>query len=436
MFQGKKITVVGLGLLGRGLGDIRYLAEMGAEITVTDMKSPEQLKESLDALSQYSNIRYTLGEHRLEDFRGRDLILKAPKMPLDSPYIAEAKKNGIPVTMSAALFVRLSQIKVVGITGTRGKTTTTYLIAEGLKQAGYKVLLGGNIQGVSTLALLPTVTPDTIAVLELDSWQLQGFREEGISPHVSVFTTFFPDHMDYYHNDMDAYLADKAEIFLHQTEGDILVAGEQVATILSQKYGQQIRSKVEVAKTQDFPAQVELKIPGDHNRYNAACALKALHALGIDSGTSLTALATFEGVQGRLQFVREVAGIKIYNDTNATTPEATLAALNALDMGVNNIVLIMGGYDKGLDMTVLAAKAATVCKDVILLAGTGTSALQANGMLQHCNVCGSLEEAVRKAIGAASKGDTVIFSPAFASFGMFRNEYDRGDQFLALVQKL
>jgi UDP-N-acetylmuramoylalanine--D-glutamate ligase len=238
-FTGKKITVMGLGLLGRGVGDVRFLAEAGADLIVTDLKTKEQLAPSLEALKEFPNITFVLGEHRLEDFRERDLILKAPKTPLDSVYIAEAEQHGVPVTMSTALFARLAREQgaaLIGITGTRGKTTTTEMIAHILRASGAKVLLGGNIRGVSTLSLLPEVVPGTVAVLELDSWQLQGFRAEELSPHVAVFTTFFPDHQDYY-PDMDTYLADKAEIFLHQGPDDTLVLGEPLMHLLEGVYG-------------------------------------------------------------------------------------------------------------------------------------------------------------------------------------------------------
>src|SRR5579872_2717962 len=216
-FQGKRITVMGLGLLGRGVGDARFLARHGAELIVTDLKSAEQLHESVAALKEFPTITYRLGEHRLEDFRDRDLIVKAAGVPLNSPYIAEAKKRGIPVRMSADLFAEFAGVPIVGVTGTRGKSTVTHMLGRILQQAERAVLLGGNVRGISTLAQLNAVTPDTIAVLELDSWQLQGFGEARLSPQVAVFTTFFPDHMNYYGDDMRAYFADKANIFLNQT---------------------------------------------------------------------------------------------------------------------------------------------------------------------------------------------------------------------------
>ena len=431
-FTGKKITVVGLGLLGRGLGDIAFLAECGAEVTVTDLKTREQLKESFDTLAKYSNIRFVLGEHRLEDFRDRDMVLKAPKMPLNSPYVVEAKKSGAHVTMSAALFVRLAEIPIIGVTGTRGKTTTTYMIAEALKRDGRNVLVGGNVQGVSTLSLLPTVQSDSVAVLELDSWQLQGFREEKISPQIAVFTTFYPDHMDYYGGNMDLYLADKAEIFLHQDESDTLIAGEQALPAIKRKYGSRVRSKVVKAGLRSLPVSWKLQIPGDHNRYNAGCALEALRAFGADDEVTREAFEGFKAVPGRLEFVREVRGIRIYNDTTSTTPEAAIAGIKALDSGKRNVILIMGGSDKNLDMTELWKEIQSRCKALYFLAGSGIDRIRHEA--PHVPIYQSLKEVLDAALAGANPGDTILFSPALASFGMFKNEYDRGDQFMSLVQ--
>lgn len=449
---------MGLGLLGRGVGDVRYLAECGADLIVTDLKTPEALHESVEQLKDFKNIQFVLGEHRLEDFKGRDLILKAAGVPLDSPYIAEAKKNGIPVRMSADLLMELSGIETIGVTGTRGKSTVVHMLHEIVREAGKPVVLGGNVRGVSNLALLPEVTPEHVAVLELDSWQCQGLGEASISPKIAVFTTFYPDHQNYYRraseriidpqidnseqamegsfaykNDpaMGQYLLDKANIFLFQDPDDTLVVGAQCAPTLIEAFGENILSKIVIAGSDKLPSEWVLKIPGEHNRYNAALALAAARAYGIDDATSRKALEAFHGVPGRLEFVTEKSEVKIYNDTNSTTPEATLVALDALDPA--HTVLIMGGADKDLDMGKLLLKLREV-KRVILLAGTGTNRILE--FIEGASVFDSLEKAVQEALLAAHPGDNILFSPAFASFGMFKNEYDRGDQFNVLVQKI
>ncbi len=419
-FRGKRITLTGLGLLGRGVGDARYLAECGADLIVTDLKTAEELAPSVKALEGLQ-ITFVLGEHRLEDFQNRELIIKGPKTPLDSPYIREAEKNGIPVTMSTALFAKYAKeagATIVGTTGTRGKTTTTEMIAHILRTAGKKVLLGGNIRGVSTLALLPQVTSDTIAVLELDSWQLQGFGAEKISPDVAVFTNLMPDHQDYYGN-MDAYFADKAEIYRHQNAGGVLITTEGLRERVGDAHGE-----VRIATAYDGT----LLVPGTHNRMNAGCALLATDALGVDGRD---ALALFAGVEGRLEQVREKDGVRFYNDTTATTPEATRAALAAVE---GDIVLIMGGSDKGLDMGNLLVEIPKRVKRLIMLPGTGTDRVLE--FLPGASVYDSMETAVKEAARSASEGDAVLLSPAFASFGLFANEYERGDAFVQSVTAL
>lgn len=439
-FKGKKITVMGLGLLGRGVGDAKYLAEQGAELIVTDLKTREELAESVAQLEGFPNITFVLGEHRLEDFRERDFILKAAGVPLVSPFIDEAKKHNVPVRMSADLFAELSRIPIIGITGTRGKSTVTHMIHAILKAAGKQVLLGGNVRGVSTLALLPEVTEKHVAVLELDSWQLQGFGDARFSPHIAVFTTLLPDHQNYYKAKPEQYLADKANIFLYQGPEDTLVLGKQCAAMIIEKYSERIDSRVTIADELKLPDTWVLKVPGMHNRYDAALALIAVRTLGVDDEVSRNALESFTGVPGRLEFVREVrlsaqaGGVKVYNDTTATTPDAALAALRALNTGKRNIILIMGGADKELDMNTLLYEIPNYTKRVILLAGTGTNKVLE--FLPGASVFDELSKAVAEAFTTAEPGDIVLFSPAFASFGMFKNEYDRGDQFNALIHAL
>ena len=429
-FRGKRITVMGLGLLGRGVGDARYLAEQDAELIVTDLKSREELATSVAQLEAFTNVTFVLGEHRLEDFRGRDLILKAAGVPLDSAYIAEAKKNGIPVRMSADLFAEMSGVACIGITGTRGKSTVAHMLHTILKAAGKPVLLGGNVRGVSTLALLAEATPAHIAVLELDSWQLQGFGELQISPRIAIMTNLMQDHQNYY-PDMETYFADKANIFRYHHQGDTLICGPGVAQRVSDA-----KPLAAPMTPVALPDDWRLKIIGQHNRDNAALAAAALTAAGLSASEVRDGMESFEGVEGRLQFVREVRGVKIYNDNNATTPEATVAALRALNVGLtkSHIVLITGGSDKGLDTSELVHAIRAYAKKVVFLGGTGTDTIKNN--FPDAPIVDSLAKALEAAMAISSPGDTILFSPAFASFGMFKNEYDRNDQFITLVTSL
>ncbi|MEI6581223.1 MAG: UDP-N-acetylmuramoyl-L-alanine--D-glutamate ligase [bacterium] len=445
-FKGKKITVMGLGLLGRGVGDTAYLAECGADLIVTDLKSKEQLASSLKILKKFPNIKFVLGEHRLEDFQNRDMVLKAAGVPLDSIYIKEARENNIPVEMSASLFAKIAGIKIVGITGTRGKSTVTHLIAQILKLAGKKILLGGNVRGVSTLQLLKKVTPKTIAVFELDSWQLQGFGDSRISPNISIFTTFLDDHLNYYKGNRDLYFSDKANIFKYQNrslpagrQGDIFVVGEGVVKQLPGE----VKRKVQIARAKDFPKNWKLKIPGEHNKMNAMCAILAARGMGINERIIKKAVENFSGIEGRLQFVREIKGVKIYNDNNSTTPDATIAALKAVgDIKKRNIVLIIGGDDKKLDTKKLLQEMPKWCSKIVMFKERGTDTIRDEVLkfkkkgIEVYEEEG-LENTVKRAYSVAKKGETILYSPGFSSFGKyFKNEYDRNDQFIKIVKGL
>ncbi len=427
-FKGKKITLIGLGLLGRGVGDAEFLAECGAEVLATDLKSVEELAPSVEYLKKYPNISYHLGGHRTEDFTNCDMVIKAAGVPLDSPYIKAAKEKGIPIYMTGALFAKFAQEKgvtIVGITGTRGKSTITHMIYHSLVRAGQKAILGGNIRGRSTLAKIAEVEKGDIAVLELDSWQLQGFGDLQISPHIAVFSNLMPDHLNYY-PDMHAYFSDKAYIFRNQRAGDSLFVEQGVAQLVAES-----RPPVASVVPPPIPADWKLIIMGEHNRINASLAAAALRAAGLSEEDIRSGIESFEGVEGRFQFVREVGGVRIINDNNATTPAATLAALASVPL--EKTILIMGGSDKGLELGELIGKASR-CKEVILLAGTGTDRIAS--VLPRAMTEGTLEDAVRIARDRAEAGDFLLFSPAFASFGMFKNEYDRNDQFLKIIRAL
>ena len=452
-FRGKKVTLMGLGLLGRGVGDAIFLAEYGADLIVTDLRDAKTLAPSLAKLRKYRNIRYTLGRHTMDDFRNRDFILKAAGVSLDSPYIAEAKKNNIPIEMDASLFAKLMSkgVTIVSVTGTRGKSTVTAMIYEILSSSpprlrrgvptesrdgvvgSRKIYKGGNLVPEATLPLLKKVKVEDIVVLELDSWQLQGFHDAKISPQVAVFTTFLDDHLTYYKGNRKRYFDDKVAVFKYQKEGDALIVGGQVAKQIAAA-----RPSVAplIARAADIPKSWKIKLLGQHNRENIACAIAAARSLSVSDSAIKKAVENFGGLPNRLEYLRTVRGIKIYNDNNATTPDATIAALRALG---KNIILICGGTDKGLDMSKLVEEIPKHCKVVILLRETGTEKIK-NGIKEYVlsimvKERETLKECVQEAMKIAKKDDTVLFSPAFASFGKwFKNEYDRGEQFVNIIK--
>lgn len=432
---------MGLGLLGRGVGDALFLAECGAEVLVTDLKSEEILKDSVAQFADFNNVTFVLGEHREDDFRGRDLILVAAGVPIDSPYLGVARSEGTECAMSGALFAKLSGIPIIGVTGTRGKSTVTHMIHHVLTHAteGTPVLLGGNVRGVSNLQLLNAVEEDSLCVMELDSWQLQGFGWAGISPQIAVFTSFMEDHMNYYKGSMDAYFADKAQIFIHQEESGVFVTTADVferARVFAGGEGITLGQEVILTDASALPDDCILAMPGEHNRLNAALAFEALKATGLTEEEIFEGLATFPGVPGRLEYLGEKDGMKIYNDNNATTPTATRAGIKAVadKSGRKNVILIMGGAGKELDMTPLLETIPDYCKKVVMIPGTGTDVVK--DKIENGVIVKNLEEAVTTALGSGEVGDVVLFSPAFASFGMFKNEYDRNDQFVDVVHRL
>ena len=458
-FKGKKITVMGLGILGRGLGYTKFLAECGADLIVTDLKSKEQLVTSVKALAKFKNIKFVLGEHRLEDFRDRDMIVKAAGVPLDSIYIKEARRNNIPIEMDVSLFSKCApKVMIIGVTGTRGKSMTTTLIYEILKAnasfikipdgqgKNYKsinVYPGGNLRGVATLPLLKKIKDGDIVVCELDSWQLQGFGDSHISPHISVFTTFMPDHMNYYKGSMEEYFDDKANIFKYQKKEDHLIIRPNMKEFINNK---KVKGKFIVINPKSV-ASWKFSVPGEHHRENLACAVKVAEIISLPEGKIKKVVREFKGLEGRSQLLRVYKGVKIYNDNNATTPEALIVGVKALsDVGrpirtsnirQQDIILICGGSDKKVDLTELVKTINKNCKFVSLIAGTGTDVLLKNYKLKiPYEVSDNLKDVVKKALAKTKKGDVLLFSPAFASFGMFNNEYERNDLFIKIIKGL
>ncbi len=430
------MTVLGLGLLGKGLGDAVFLAECGAVVTVTDLKTAAELAPSVAVLKKYKNVHFVLGKHEFSDFENCDFIIKAQGVPLNSPYVAHARKHNIPVRMDDELFLEHApkDITVIGITGTRGKTTTATLVHHILqKKFRNKVYLAGNIRGVATLALLKKINSEDIVVLELSSWQLQGFHEMRISPHIGVFTNFMDDHMTYYSSRKE-YFFDKSSIFAYQKKNDICILGAQVASKIKKCNGKRI-----VTKGSDVSKSWKVSIPGAHNLENVASAIAVTRALKVPLPIIKQAVESFRAVSGRLEILREYHGVKIYNDNSSSTPESTIVALNSLkDPQKKNIVLVIGGKDKGLDVRPLVKEINKYAKKVVFLPGTGTDKNKKLWQDIKCEVVNvsALKDAVREGLSSIQRGDIFLFSPAFSSIGMFTNVYDRGDQFVKIVKGL
>lgn len=442
------MTVMRIGLLGRGIGDTAYLAEMGAEVHVVDDAPADVMQPAVSALKEYENIKFTFGAYQEQHFTEADYVLVGAGAPLEMPVLNEARLKGVPLKQSAAWFAELSGVPIIGVTGTRGKSTVTHMIHHVLTETtGEKILLGGNVRGLSNLQLLKEVQEDSLCVMELDSWQLQGFGWLELSPQIAVFTNFMEDHLNYYRaggrskeEAMDLYFSDKANIFRYQTESGVLVTTPEVFERAKRLPEITLGQEVVLVDTSVIPADLPLKVPGEHNRLNATLAYEALRAVSLTEEEILASLATFPGLPGRLEYLGERKGVKIYNDNNSTTPIATMAGLRGVGVpGENNVVLIMGGDEKNIDMSDLIAEIPRWCSKVVLFKERGTDRIRdqvfdlVNEKLQVYEEEG-LEATVERALSVAKAGETILYSPGFSSFGQyFKNEYDRGDQFVQLI---
>jgi len=435
LFEGKRITVMGLGLLGRGLLDTVFLVQSGALVTVTDLKDAEQLAPSLKQLAGLP-IKLKLGRHDPEDFVNADMILRNADVPRSSPLLKLAADHGVPIEMDESLFCKHFEGKTVGITGTRGKTTTTILIYNILSAAWPQVFLSGNVMGRATLPLLGKAGKDDTVVLELSSWQLQGFHDAGLSPNASVFTNIYPDHLNRY-SGMDDYIQDKKAIYLYQKDDDFCIFnGDQPETAL---LALEAPARKNVFRVRDVPSDWDVKLPGTHNRENISAAIKLTQMLRVAERIVRSVVEDFTGVEHRLQWLGVKRGVGFINDSTSTTPVSGCAALNALDG--KHILLIAGGADKKLDLQPFARSAATGTEKIALLEGEATGSLYeqiaaAGGETKIVGRFDNLRDAVYRLLDEAVPGAVILLSPACASFGMFRNEFHRGECFINIFDEI
>jgi UDP-N-acetylmuramoylalanine--D-glutamate ligase len=426
---------MGLGLLGRGLNDTLFLIQCGAHVTVTDLKTADQLAPSVDKLKGLP-VTLHLGTHIEQDFIETDMILRNADVPRSSRFLKIAADHNVPVEMDESLFCKHFKGKVVGITGTRGKTTTTVLIHKILSQTGMKAHLAGNILGQATLPLLDHATPDDVVVLELSSWQLQGFHDARLSPSASVFTNVYPDHLNRY-SGMHDYIQDKKAVYAYQKNDDFCVFnGDQNETMALSK---EAPAGVKFFRVEDVPREWAVRLSGLHNRQNIAAATVLCRNLGIEEDVIRKTVEEFGGVEHRLQWVGEKNGVAFVNDSTSTTPVAGCAALHSMEG--KRILLIAGGSDKKLDLSAFAAEAASRAHRIALLEGNGTEKLSrgiedSGGATKLLGPFQSLKAAVDDLFSEAQAGDVILLSPGCASFGMFQNEYHRGETFLQIVKEI
>ncbi len=464
---GKRVTVMGLGLHGGGASVALWLAKHGARVTVTDLKTKKELQSSITRLQLTTdNLQLHLGRHRKQDFIDTDMVVRNPAVPIESPFLKIAEKHGIPIESEATLFFKYCASKnIIGVTGTRGKSTTSAMIATILKESqnqkitkSHRVWLAGNIRTTPMLSIVDRVKPNDWVVLELSSWHCEDMDRHRISPHVAVVTNLLQDHLNRY-TGMRSYARAKEGIVRYQKEGDIAVLNQENAW--TRAMAKKTKAKIYWfpnknlqlttptltvgAPTLSGVGAYNLQLVGEHNRMNAQAAATVTHALGVPLRIIRSAIRTFRGLPDRLEYIGTVRGVRYYNDTTATTPDATIAALETLSKNHKNkktkkhIVLIAGGSDKNLDYHLLMPWIKKTCKAVVLLPGTATKKIKKSVVSCQLSVvaeAATMPSAVRKAASLATRGDIVLLSPAAASFGLFQHEFDRGDQFRTLVKML
>lgn len=453
---------MGLGLHGGGIAVVNWLVKQGAQVTVTDLKTKAQLLPALKKINP-KKVSLVLGKHRVIDFKNADIVVQNPGVPRHSKFIKMAEKSGITIENDASLFFKNCPAEIIGVTGTRGKSTVSALIYELLKTklGAARVYLAGLPQQ-PMLDILDKLSSQDQVVLELSSWQLEILGRYRLSPHISLVTNIYPDHLNRYQGLSD-YARAKENIFKYQTKNDIAVfnyhnpctrkMGHQTpgqrlwfnSKLIVSQSGAYINNNSLIfqyhGRSVNFGKVAKIKLPGRHNLENILAALAVAGLFNVSAAKVKKVLTSYVGLPGRNQLIRERAGVKYVNDTTATTPDAVLAALDIWP--AKKIVLIAGGASKKIPaekIGELAKKIRKNCKSVILFSGEGSDELfvQLNkiGFKAIVKNIDTMSEAIYLSTGFAKSGEVVLLSPGCSSFSTFVNEYDRGDQFNGLVNKL
>lgn len=453
-FAGKKVTVMGLGLFGGGVGVTRYLVKKGAKVTVTDLRGEEELRPSLKKLKGLE-VAYHLGRHRDDDFSRADYVFVNPAVKPDSPYLKLARSHRVRIRTEMSLFFRLCPSPVIGVTGTLGKSTTVAMLNEMFRNSNHPYFLGGNI-GISLLDRLEQMDTTTHVILELSSFQLGYFRTLKKSPHIAVITSLLPNHLEY-HKTMSAYIRSKSAILRYQTKEDSAILGDgyalryhycesgegrkfylrmrelfpdrdgvyQVGESLFLRIGGKVRLQ--------FPLS-DIRVPGVHNVLNAMAAVAAAYLAGLDVRPIQCGLRDFKGIPHRFEMFLSHNNVTYVNDSKSTSPHSTLAAVNSTS---RPYVLILGGHDKGLSFEELFAGLDERARLLIIMGEAAgrieTDAESFRPYIPRKRVI-NLQEAVEEAVKAAQDGDMVLLSPACSSYDAFLNYEERGETFKKLVQ--
>ena len=452
--RGKRVAVIGLGVSNIPLID--YLYDLMAKVTVFDERDIEDIDE--DVVEKIKNYGFELitGKKALHFLRGFSIIFRSPSCLPNTLQLASEQKRGAIVTSEIEMLMNTCPCKIIGVTGSDGKTTTTTLIYEILKKGGYNCHLGGNI-GIPLFTKVKEFKEDDIVILELSSFQLMGME---ISPDISVITNISPNHLDK-HKSYEEYIEAKKNIFNYQdSTGKVILNYDNEITNSFQKeadgkviffsskeklddgviYDNGIIKVCKDGVREHLLNVKDIHLRGVHNYENICAAIAATSGL-VSQETQGEAIKEFKGVEHRLEFVREINGVKWYNDSIGTSPTRTIAGLNSFD---EKIVLIAGGYDKNLDYTPIAKPILEKVSKVVLMGKTAQKIydaimkeLTANpDVVYPMYKCNTLEQAVERAKKVAVPGEIVLFSPASASFDMFKNFAERGEKFKEIVNNL
>ena len=449
--DGKQVAIIGMGVSNIPLLD--YFYDKNAKVTVfsTNILSDEIMEK----INKY-RYEVELGEDNLSRLKGFDIIFRSPSALPTKHEFQSAVKKGAILTSEIEMVLKLAPCKIIGVTGTEGKTTTTSLIYEICKKVGYNCFLGGNI-GKPIFTKINQMKPEDIVILELSSFQLMGMT---VSPNIAVVTNIFPDHLNV-HKSYEEYQDAKKSIFRNQTEEGIVILNKD--NEITEKFADEVKGKTIFfsstkklkngyvydredgfikkctdGKCEKILNKNDIKLRGIHNYENICAALAATETVA-SKEAQIEAVKNFKGVEHRLEFVREIDGVKYYNDSIGTSPASTIAGLNAFD---ENIILLAGGSDKGLDYKEIGEVIARKVGTLILTGPTAQKIEEATKQalseeksikIIHTN---NLEESVKVAKEKARSGDIVLLSPASASFDAFKNFEERGNYFKTLVNNL
>jgi len=451
--EGRKVAVLGIGISNTPL--IQLLVRAGARVTACDKRPREDFDGRIEALESLG-VKVYLGEDYLDHLKGQDVIFRTPGMRPDLPQLTAAVEGGSLLTSEMEVFFQVCPCPIIAVTGSDGKTTTTTIIAELLKAAGKNVYLGGNI-GKPLLSDTRMMEPGDVAVVELSSFQLMTMDR---SPHIAVVTNLAPNHLDV-HKSMGEYISAKENIFLHQKEGDrvILNADNTITrsfadsapgavtlfSRLEEPEGEAVFLRDGAIWVRDGEGErqillrEEIRLPGDHNVENYMAAIAAVKDL-VPAEVIRTFAATFNGVEHRIELVRELNGVRYYNDSIASSPTRTIAGLKCFP---EKVILIAGGYDKHIPFDALGPEIVSHVKRLIL---TGDTASKIRDSVEEApeyqegspviEEYHDFTDAVLAAAKSAQPGDVVILSPACASFDKFRNFMERGNAFKRIIHGL